>query len=656
MIPVEAKHIYIASRILSSRLSRPSTMDITIADTLFSSLSFKPESVFTRFFGAFNSRPDSTLVFYLFGREDPDKSFSHVFVYYINETYKYIDYLDVEALKHCFPNIKKLKRDVEVGIINVKISGHPATYLSVLIEVIDFTAGRRLIENFEKLQVVNTDTRNLSIGEKDIYKLNHCDGQFSETSLYLLRRLVVSSSERLHIYEPGDKVENPELTLIKSNGHMIGLSYCKELKLANYILIHDNQFLDEDHYARIRRDVKDFIISGVSHNVCTRLFPGNSMRCDDKMVVIALALVLDMQPHVMTLITEREIRYFAPPDADFSGFRGLKYPETKFKLELTCSTQNSQVSSTEPHIDLVFSSQKCYPKAIHVPADSQATQIIGQNELRTQLEFWREVADQRRRIRDSIVPPVHMIEPFSDFTQCYVRFMLCYESAAKFIGKIWNSYAKTVVFKVIRLSFNKDEDYEKDARFLIYPFETAVGEDSLIIVDTSEREWIFIRPGNEEFKDASYFNDCCKYIFSVFPELMDYSKRTVSISSHFHEDCHKLHLLMSLYVIARLFRYCVALPKKIIYHEYEFRKYASNICLELQRVNSEYNVKHDLVDSNGYLLEGAYESLPSPLKYVKPSVVPKDQCMFCGERGFSNLGRHMSVKHGGQLSGRQTSD
>lgn len=83
-----------------------------------------------------------------------------------------------------------------------------------------------------------------------------------------------------------------------------------------------------------------------------------------------------------------------------------------------------------------------------------------------------------------------------------------------------------------------------------------------------------------------------------------------------------------------------------MYGEWEFRGYANNICTELQLVNAMHNISRGLIDEDGYLKVGAYESLSSPLSAVA-AVVPKDQCMFCRKRGFNNLGRHMSMKHGG---------
>lgn len=119
--------------------------------------------------------------------------------------------------------------------------------------------------------------------------------------------------------------------------------------------------------------------------------------------------------------------------------------------------------------------------------------------------------------------------------------------------------------------------------------------------------------------------------------------------SHYHSSHPRIHLIMALYYLGKLFRYSVSLPRNIIYAEREFRALCYNICLKLQIANADYNMSRGLVRSNGYLAPCVYRCVSSPVIYERV-VVPSDQCCFCKKRGYKNLGRHLFMAHGGQAS------
>lgn len=253
---------------------------------------------------------------------------------------------------------------------------------------------------------------------------------------------------------------------------------------------------------------------------------------------------------------------------------------------------------------------------------------------------WLDVSKNRRAIRDSIIPPVHIIKPYMDLTQSYLKYLPCYKEALELAGEIWNRYAPTVVFFQPLITSDRDVPGRRGARFLIYAMENPnEGEDIIIVADRVFKKWILISASNREYRDSDYFDFSWSTVRD-FRELHGFEGEAILITSSFHTRYPRVHLLMSLYVISRLFRYGTELPKKIIYGEWELCKYASNICAELQIVNAQHNIDNYLVDASGALLD-----LPSSLGY-ELSVVPKDQCMFCKKRAFNNLGRHLSMQHG----------
>lgn len=655
MLSITENHLSMASKILMSRLTRPSAIDTIIVAAHLINPSYKLENYCNRFIGCFDLRPDNNVCFYLAARYHPDERITHLFVYYLNCDYDRIQEAEIEALKPYLPNIGDSDSDLKVGIIIVRCTSHPSTYLSTLIEAIDFTIGPQLISNFVPLQIINTDVRDLAIGpHNDI--VTNCDGILSAEAVSKFQMIAEDHKVELSIDDESARLSNPEVILLRTNGHLMGIICSEEAKLANYILMHKNQFENIEHYARIKRLISNWMNMPL-HHCCSRFFGNNTLNCSDKLVQYSLFMALEFRPHVLTVIRENELRYL------FEGKNVLAQNTPNFERIVpnsSCNIDNRSRSVTPAlesasQIQLIFNSQRHYPQALIGSFDSQGTEIVEPYDWKNDILTWREVSKERRRIKDSIVPPVHIIEPFTDFTQSYLVFMPCYNNAVRLMGQIWDRYAKTVVFPKIIASADKGEISKEGAHFLIYPVEDLSGAECLLIVDEVKSEWIFLKPGNEEHKDATYFAEVTrKYLMSLFNELESYQYRAVPITSTFHRGYSKVHLLMSLYVISRLFQYSVSLPQKVIYGEWELRRYASNICAELQYNNSEYNMENNLIDDRGRLKEGAKESYPSPL-VCDTCVVPKDQCMFCKKRGFKNLGRHLSMKHGGQAHFANTS-
>lgn len=644
MLPYNKNHLSLASGILLSRLTRPTTLDVNIYYDLIPNVKCNIERELGRFIGCFDIRPDGLPCFYLAGREHPDKKITHLFVFYMNSNYKVIQEFELNRLKNYLPGIENPECNIKIGIINVVSSANCAAYLSILLEAIVFMIGPNLFEQFVNYQVINTDIRDLVIGTLKDCKLSHCDGIIRDDIIDEFKELANKHSIEFSVYPNDGSLLKSELALINIRGHLVGSIYCKESKIVNYILVHRNQLEDDETYDELKR-ISNSWYCNVRDYCCTRLYPNKFIRCDSKFVQDALDLALQFRPHVLTTIHENELNYLSNKPIR-SSVMVARFERIVPKLNTMNSLDLSQIDA-DCITQLNFSSDDKYPDIVS-NYDSQATIILSDHEIRSELSYWREIANERKTVKDSIVPPVHGVKPFTDLSQSYLKFLPCFEEAVEFIAKIWSSFAKTIVFPMVRLRIDRQYNESWDARFVIYPLESHLDKTSIIIFDVDKKESIHLQYGNVEHKDPDYFKECgLNYLKILFPELNEYKCKPVPIGSLFHEDYPRLHLLMALYVISRLFKYSIQLPNKIIYGEWELRKYASNICSELQLVNSEYNMKNDLIDHRGYLKEGAYESLPSPIVY-ETCVVPKDLCMFCKRRGFNNLGRHMSMAHGGQ--------
>lgn len=649
MAQVNLKHLQLASQILVSRLCRPNTIDVAIIDRESIGSRSKIDNINNRYIGCFDIREDDTICFYLAGRKHPDGAITHLFIYYVNSNYKVVQDVEVEILKTFLPGIVDPSL-VKTGVIDIKCSSDLSVHLSTLVEVIDFTVGKQMIDKYVPLQVVNTDTRSLVIGVRPEETLPYCDGSLDDKIVADIKVLAQHFDIAYYMFSKSSNIDESSVGLMLVDGHYIGIIYSREFKRVNYLLMHKNQFLNEQQYVKVMNKTRDCIRSHIDDFHCTRFYPNRFMKCDNQLIVVALDLMLSLRPNALTVIHENELLYLTNNfefrrnnlTTKLADFKRV-YPKRRSSRDYFDASEVFASLMTE----LVFDPDANHPIALaRDSTGSQSTIVLEDTVIKAELSLWKEVSAERRRIKDSIIPPIHPIEAFNDLCRQYLVMLPSYESALDYLGRIWSKFAQTKVYSKVVCKPDRTE-FDKEARFLIFPYETANCDEALIIADQLKRKWIFMKPNNEEYKDQPYFNGLvCDYLFTLFPELKDYEKAAIPISGSFHKAYPKLHLLMSVYTISRLFNYSINLPIKVIYGESELRKYASYICAELQFVNSEYNLKHGLF-VNGYLTEKAMLSHPSPLQ-VEVGVVPKDQCMFCKRRGFKNLGRHLSMQHGGQ--------
>lgn len=649
MLSVTDAQIEVASLVLASRLTRPSTMDINIINPFrITPQTCILEQLTGRFIGCFETRNKGDVCFYLVARHYPDSQIRFLFVYYMNQDHKEIQQWDIDMLKPYLRNIDSEVNPLQIGIINVKCSDDPWTHLSVLIEVIDFTIGYKMINNFQKLRYIDTDTRNLTVGPNKNCSLDHCEG-VSGISIENFSDWARNNDIIFKVVGYPREKFSGDATLVRINEHLVSILVDHASNTVNHLLTHRNQYSDLESYAKIVAWINQSLGNTQLRHICTRIIPNTYIRCDDRLVWEAWRLSHAFRPHVFSIIKYNELLYLAGQPVDFwEDYVHRKYigpREYSFiELKTPADSDDNNIGQSASQMSIMFRSDGRHTCEV-CDYDSQSTQVMEQHVWQQEWNVWLDVSKERRSIRDSLIPPVHRIRPHSDFTQTYLKYMICYKEALETACTIWNRYAPTVLNYQPLTILDRSVPLQRGARFIIIALQNPNElHDFLIIADKIQKRWVLISPDNLEHRNKDHF-EVSRSTIRMFDELSNYTYEAIPITSSFHREYPRVHLLMSLYVVSRLFRYSLELPKKIIYGESEFRKYASNICAELQIMNAQYNIDNNLVDESGRLLEGAYESLPSPLNY-QLSVVPKDQCMYCKKRGFGNLGSHMSMRHG----------
>lgn len=646
MIEFYRENLLLISRVLLSRLTRPNTLEANIIQNHLLDQSSEPyinlEKTLGRFVGCFLDCDDS-VCFYLAARTAPDDKITHVFVYYLNLNLNSVRKEDLETLMKYIPELKKPNNSIKIGLVNVNCISSSYHYLSLFLEAIDFSLSSDLINHFKTKHIIEVEFKNSLVNPLAIEHSNKCIGVISQSSLEEFKSVASNFALQFELSRAGQILDNPDIALVEFRGHFIGIIFHKESRAVNYIVVHKDQLEDRESYDSFNNLVDSFYdVNIVSHPI-TRLHFKDITGCDSKLFRYGLNLALHFMPHIFVGLKTIEMINVCE-NCSVEPISTIKSCSSTQNRSLNLSVSAYSQSRANYFTRLIVHNDGRSPENLYNIVDREST--FPRSDFKAEISFWREISKERQHIRDLLVPPVHKMEPYNDLTQSYLSFMPCYCEAINFMAKLWSQYAKTVVMDFHREILNMPSE----TRFIIHPSKTLdTEEDFLILIDTLDDEWIYLQPSNVHHKNSILFEAITRrFRLKTFPVYSHFIGRAVPITNG---DCHdsypKLHLLMSLYVIFRLFRYGIKLPQKIIFGEWELRKYASNICTQLQVANSEYNIRNNMIDRNGYLTEEAMQSLPSPLT-IETGVVPKDQCMFCKRRGFNNLGRHMSMAHGGQ--------
>lgn len=623
---------------------RPQTMQTIILDPPVSSESIDFDNQFGTYIGFFGFRTTGDIFFFLGTKVNSESHITYAYVFYLNEDFTSIQESELRTLKQSLPNIEQKHRCGFVGVVNVKCLLHPSLHLSMFLEAIDSILDLDLINRFERIRFVETEMLNLSIGPIQSCRLSHCEGTPSTDVLESFKDIAMELRLSFCYCPDGRIINRSDTLLLRTNGHLIGIILNRQSNYVNHILLHRNQYNSEKHYADVVRHINEVYRNKTFSHFCTRICPSTFVTCYGEETLRAWKLCLRMQPNVLSVVRDDELDYsFGSGRLDLMRIR--RYQTGCILKPYNTATQSQPSSRSQ--VNITLKSTGDVTRVLH-QFDSQSTAIMDPRDWRTNLATWNDLNRECRRIRDSIIPPIHIMEPTNDLDRRYLIDLPSFRDALELMKTIWDRYAPTTMCYSLSSDPNTHDKARRGARFIIYAVDNIyTNEVVLVVADQVTKQWILMNANNTEHRDNLQFEMMANLI-GRFTELDGFVGEAIGISSQFHQEYPKLHLIMSLYVISRLFRYCIGLPKRIVYGEQEFRLYGNSISASLQVANNTYNSENDLIDDTGRLKRGAKRSLVSPIRYVTGSVVPKDLCMFCKQRGFNNLGRHYAAKHGQQ--------
>ena len=291
------------------------------------------------------------------------------------------------------------------------------------------------------------------------------------------------------------------------------------------------------------------------------------------------------------------------------------------------------------------------PHASQQSTSSQSTIICNQIDIDAELLHLDRLRDMKDSLRYDL-PRTSGIKPRDDPQNLILNDTNFFLSELTFLASVYDLPAKISSLVDIDLLIDRlGSDFSGPSRLIIIPTKDIEGI-VLILIDKQAEEWGLINPNAASQRELTSFSRIKSILGDATSLLKCFKGAQIDIPCHFHSDYRMMHLLMSVYCLCQAFRYAQLLPKRLTYTERRLRCLCYVICRELQFRNANYNFENGLVNDNGFLKEGAFRCLPSPV-YFERSVVATDRCLFCDTRYLKNLGAHMSMAHGGQAKSKR---
>lgn len=650
-----------ATIVLRHRLTRPASIDTVVLDpSLSSTLPAKLDDLDGRFVGYFTRRPNGDPCYILLGRRDPLLDFTHIIAFYVRARCRTIQTSEVRPLR------SRVAEDLEQGVIVVQHSAPRFCDLSVLIQAVEFSIHPDLIYNFTSVQVIDAHgvispvCFNASIPMPDC-DLGVCD-LACENFWSSIRAMNIKVAFYDEDSQPGSlPIDFDVLQIVHEDHQLFGIHH-RQHRALMFLLPHSRQFGSQEDFDRIKNNISRALGGHeFQHIGVTRYYGDPSVKCNS--VEIAKACVV-ARLKVMTLVRASDLATF-PSTGDLRSMASrmleshLHQAEDAPELADGQPVEESRVGYV-PEDGFAFTSvqfygEDGYPEVLsssETPESSQATIIMPEAYIARELELYRYVKGYRHAIETQLVPPVPDICPHTDMTGEILHNKSFFQDALYLLVALWNGYTSVDLCKPTdseHMSLVECITMRKSySRFFVFPLIDD-SHNMLLIVDRERRCWGYINPDNQAARDADEFKRVERLIHSKCADLMKMPGHPISLTSYFHTEYPGIHLLMSVYALARLFRYAVVLPKRLLYGEREFRKFCHNICLVLQLSNTNHNIENNLVRPDGYLEHEAFVSIPSPVGFER-AVVPVDTCPVCLRRSFRDLPRHICMAHGGQAS------
>lgn len=646
MVYVTNYHLYLATKLLRSRLIQPRAIGAQVLDYIDPQIS-KIDDHLGRWIGYFSKRANNTPMFVLFGRLDISEPFSHCFVYILRSRCTDVPSKELARIERFCP--RSILSAMNIGLIRIEPKASAVCDFSVLINSIVLSLDPILIDNFKKLQIYKVGRGSNFICFNKNIDFPNCDVPAHLSDLHDdLNHFNYIGSKVCFCNNAYDILAAPLDSQVIMLLHLDHLVYCiisQPTKTITILLPHVSQFRSEEELEYFQTPlIERFRIRTF---VASRYYGRFDTCCYSQELIKACVVILCMSPHAMVTVHKEYCLEVTQQDYE-SSVAGRRNVESMSYGSMSFDQDDANLHATDAAIDIDVSDPLDYPESLP-PSErmcsqdsSQATivmpdQIMDDYYNQEIHKFFANQLKFRFPIPCQFLPAHDPTGTHLANSERWYRFL--YE-----ITSVWGLLKQISLSDPITLEMlNRIDTIEpmEGRRFIIFPI---VDKDlvAVVIIDLIQNEWIYINPKCESGEDECYRNIRDKVV-EVAGEGT-FKGWILRQSFQFHRDYVKIHILLCVFKICKLFYLACKLPQKISYTEQDFREYCFMLGLHLQIANRKYNFDNGLVDERGNLVDGAFVAKIVHLSYERV-VIRSDECPFCGKR-LKALPQHIRMAHG----------
>lgn len=654
--------LLLATETLRHRLVRPTNIGANILDPdkVFQT---NIEDNFGRFIGCFAKRSNVEPCFLLFARSDPIDTIDYLFIFYLRHNYSRIQPSELKLLKEKFSRLSK----IDISIINVHSEAPQTCNLSILLQAVEFSINPSLMSDFVSRQ-------DLKVGEVSSLVCFNANIPFPNCNLSTfcpdtenICKFMKGLNLKIIPYKDRPIPNDFNILVASNHNHLVYVIHYTQIKSMMLLLPHNSQFKSQRDASKFLDDLKSKLLPyKPKYFGATRYYGALDTFCNSRELLKACIFLVTFGNNLINVVKQSDVDSVLSDDRIDKAIKVAEQIIEESRSELipeslsdanSTETESATCSYDDDNDDIRVTNIRC--DAEDGDAEVLSVRQEGKSSQETIIMTNKQILDEfRRNIDDydahlnSSVPPVPEIRAQTDMKGEILNSSALYFNGLDIITDLWHKYTSVYLVTLVSTEFIRESGFSLDHpdlqeyRFIVLPISDD-NFDMIVIIDKERDEWVTISPDNEAAKDHEVFGEIESIAGKICKPLKDMISWPIMITSSFHRQFPKVHLIMSLFYLAKLFKYCPSLPKKLIYGERDFRWYCYEVCYKLQLSNNEYNMNNNLIKKNGGLKKGALKSILIPI-YFERSVVPKGQCPYCLKRDFLNLANHITMKHRGQ--------
>jgi hypothetical protein len=647
---------YVLTGLLRHRLAHTVSFNINIIEEQVAFAASNLSNHNGTHIGFLMRRPDRSFMFVLLIKPDIDDGRPTLALFYLNTKFQDIKKSETDLLT------KRIPQGTRISIVNIKTTVPSFSHPSLLLALVEWSIVSRLFNEYRPIIPIRTyGGSRFVVSNPQPYPSCRIDAYGSEAIV------VINLMRRLRLKLVSFDCDHPtpipaefDILRIVIDRHLVyGINY-PEYRLLMILLPHPMQFRTAQMLNDTKNLLQEYSAEAWAHIGPMRYHSEPTLQCNSSEILKACIMAL-AQPFVNlsskdidAMMPDSQLNSIAAAIAQSAPlFRAASpaadLPEDE-NLDEACDDATIEVvnvdsCSTGDRAEFV-SSQRSNP-SIQSGA-SQPSLALYEAEILAETRRMDACLGLRNLVANYNYPLKNEVTPMSDPNGSILNNTAFFLADLEWMADLCNAHTTAAMTPALDPAMLDDAitiNEEGATRFLIIPI-LAEGFDAVLVVDRQNEEWGYINPNNEA-TDADVFADISNVATKTCSQFRDYVGMPITITSHFHKEYPKMHLLMAVFHLAKLFRYAKILPRKIIYRECDFRAFCDQLIAELRVANMNYNLERGYIKPDGYIASGGYISPTSSNVQFERSIVPSDQCNFCLKRGYNNLANHMSMKHGG---------